>query len=212
VLQSVDEQALALMVGRKTVAELLAEGAPSARGMLVREVPPMVDACKWSPGLPRLMHSLLSQEIFRHPRGFDWLVSELVTLRSIDLAAFLLYLCPRVVPLEAPGELLPPSAASLAAGTWRVVHTANRVFVWGAADAAGDGEEEAVKEVVKSCWEVSGRYLPVEVVRQGDEREQAVRARLLDDSVECGSNLEQWVTQIKGGRAAPSQRWIGGPS
>jgi hypothetical protein len=69
-----------------------------------------------------------------------------------------------------------------------------------------------IHALLKDCWETSGRYLPVEVIGQGDPREAVFQGLLVDDSVACGANLATWLGQIKMagvGTAPVSPGWLG---
>jgi hypothetical protein len=196
VCASVDEDALAALVGRQALCGILGHGAAAAFKSLSARVPAIAARC---PGLAGPLHALLSSALFAHPLGFDWLFAEIIRIRQIDINNFVVYIRPRLFRPDQGTAALPPARASCAGASVVAVHTPERIIVWVAADMPNDlalfpdATRGRVMGVARECWQWSGRYLPVEVVRQGDPKEAALRDVLVDDSVAAGANLGDWL-------------------
>jgi hypothetical protein len=131
------------VIGRKAVSSILSVGAPAALRVLNTEVAAVIQRCHIGRTLPALMHSLLCSPLFSHPLGFDWLIAELITVRSMSLVSFILYLYPRLFCIDAGSRLLPLAGELLAVGVCYLFHTWARIYIWVAAEAAADYLEEA---------------------------------------------------------------------
>jgi hypothetical protein len=143
------------------------------------------------PVLFRLAHAFLSGPLARAGLGAlgNWLA-------NCPVADLLLCLCPRMFALDRGLGPLPCVAESFALGAVFLFHACDAVYIWvgDGADpdwvgrAIGGGELErretaenaALWETIDECRQISGRYLPVVVIRQGDPREAAIGKMLLD--------------------------------
>jgi hypothetical protein len=59
-------------------------------------------------------------------------------------------------------------------------------------------ESEDLNARIGECWEISGRYLPVEIIAQGNPKEAEI-ASLLVDTQPANPNLglEVWIRELR---------------
>jgi hypothetical protein len=165
----------------------------------------------------------LSHALFAHaftapafPRGgVDGRISAILTIRALCIVDVLLLLYPRLFAADGPMEVLPLSGASFSMGSCFVLHTVDEVFVWVADSASqeyvtaafGDDvnyvprletrENQRLNKIIEGCWALSGRYLTVTVMRQGDPREAVFAEVLVDDAIAGGMRLADWIKQFR---------------
>jgi hypothetical protein len=193
---AVDDHVLATLVGRQVLCEILGCGAAAAFRSLSISLPAIAARC---PGLAGLLYALLSSPLFTHRLGFDWLFGEIIRIRQIDINNFVIYIRPRFFLPDQDATPLPRARASCAGASIVIIHTADRIIVWVTADKPDDlglfpeATRGRVMAVARECWQWSGRYLPVEVLRQGDPKEAALRDLFVHDSVAAGANLGDWL-------------------
>jgi hypothetical protein len=165
-----------------------------------------------------LAHSLLSRRIFRAGRDPDWLVAEIIKLRAFGIPASVLWLYPRMFCADANCGPLPLTAASFTIGRCFVVHCQSRIWIWIGEGISEDWLEAAfgvrspaalsgvttppvlegnaaLRALIEDCCAVSFRYLPVEIILQGDPREAIFASILVDDSRDSGENLTEWLSR-----------------
>jgi hypothetical protein len=55
-----------------------------------------------------------------------------------------------------------------------------------------------IHRMVQKCWDLTGKYLPVEVMVEGRGDELLMMEMMVDDSVACGMDLERWLVRNTG--------------
>jgi hypothetical protein len=211
-IAGVDEGALASFFVRQTVGQILKIGGPATFENMSKTL--RLVAMRL-PGFAALAHALLSQPVFRCGREIDWLVTEVIRLRSMSVAGTLLWLYPRMFAMDTGSGALPLTAAALATGCCFLVHTDNRILIWvrhgvdeewlaevfgvrtmqeivNVTDVQMLERSANVRSLLNHCWTVSGQYLPIVIIPEGDPREIVFRTVLVDDSRESGGNLSEW--------------------
>ncbi|OHT09481.1 Sec23/Sec24 trunk domain containing protein [Tritrichomonas foetus] len=226
VCRSIDEATLTTMMTRRAGTALLSVGPIPGLEQTRKEINAMlmqgsnsVNIASFS-SMYHLMHSLVSNPTFRarHAEGVDGRMSSVIRLRAISVTDLLLYLYPRMFSVDS-GEVLPLTGESFGKGTVFLFHTVDRIFIWvgggasqefingafGVSDIASlpselpqlqTPENAKVMAIVQSCWELSSRYLPVEVIGQGGAREYVFADILVDDSTVSGTNLKQFLQAL----------------
>jgi len=140
----------------------------------------------------------------------DARMADLINMRSMNAIDVLLWVYPRLIPLEDPETVLPLTNSVLTNYPIALAHMVDRVVVWIGENADqgivaqifGDElsripelESEAnvmVRKIVHDCWALSGRYLPVQVMR-GRDRRFGVLGSYLTESPEIGDQAyERW--------------------
>jgi hypothetical protein len=147
-------------------------------------------------------------------------MAQLVALKSLSVVGTILYFYPRLVCVDAGGVPMPAAESSFARGNVFVVHCWDRVYVWVGAGATQDWLEEAfgarelaplpavvpelagnankaIRKIIDEAWGLSGKYLPVEVIGQGDPRQQAFSELLVDEAGPGGPSLADWMARLK---------------
>jgi hypothetical protein len=219
VLASVDEGALAAVLARQAVAAVLKSGPVAARDWVTKDVRAILACGVRFGSLPQFMHALLSCE-FMHPKlGYDWVMAEAIRWRSLNVIEALLTLYPRMICVDGGQAAVPLTATSFAAGNCFLVHMHSRIILWVASGAGADWLREAfgtesLKEIplevptiatavnadlntmIEECWTISGRYLPVTIIPQGDPREDIFNQILVEDSTIGGAAFSEWMKEI----------------
>ncbi|KAK8899345.1 hypothetical protein M9Y10_001659 [Tritrichomonas musculus] len=162
----------------------------------------------------------------RHPFGVDGRMSQIIMLRAISITNLLLYLYPRMFSVDTEA-ILPLTSSSFGQGTIFLFHTVDKIYIWVSAAAdknflingfgcqsledlptafppgppasPNSNSEEYLKlqKLISNCYELSGKYLPVEVIGQGSPREAIFSEIIVDDSTVCGSNLTSWTQSMR---------------
>lgn len=174
-----------------------------------------------------LMHAMLSNVSFRsrHPFGVDGRMSQIIMLRAISITNLLLYLYPRMFSVDTE-SILPLTSTSFSQGTVFLFHTVDKIYIWVSAAAdqnflanafgcqsleglptafpptntspnQNSAEYLKVQKIISNCYELSGKYLPVEVIGQGSPREAVFSEIIVDDSTVSGSNLTSWTQSMR---------------
>jgi hypothetical protein len=131
------------------------------------------------------------------------------------LAELILMLYPRMFAIDQQTDALPCCADSFRFGWVFLFHCWHRIYIWISeradakfvANAFGTDfselaklptlENQLVWDRVQNCLEISGKYLPVEIIKQGDEREGVIRLILIDRP-DQGPTFNEWFeSQIK---------------
>jgi hypothetical protein len=212
---SLDEFALLSFWARVACYEVLAAGSDDGAGALRRRFLVLLKHRPPARFLCHLVHALLGSRIFRHG-DFDRQAQSLIWLRSASVVASVLWLYPRVFALDTAAGPLPAAADAFRHGSVLLFHTNQRIYIWVGEQAApeyiravfGDGVGKELPEIdsdecravtarVAECRELSGCYLPVDIIPQGDPREMAL-VGLLVDTPPNEMPLEDWVTRVAG--------------
>ena len=225
ICSSIDESALTTMMCKRACTTLLQKGPVQAFEIIQREIQSMANQralnfCSFY----HLMHAMLSNVTFRsyHPFGVDGRMSQIIMLRSSNITNTLLYLYPRMFSFDS-NALLPLTSTSFGQGTAFLIHTYNKIYIWisnsvdqsllmncfgcerledlpisfPSDEAKTDSIEYLkLKSLISNCNELSGKYLPVEVIGQGSNRETVFSEIIIDDSTVSGSNLSLWIQNM----------------
>ena len=224
ILNSIDEAALTSLMMRRSVTSVLTKGPRLARLDMGNEVGAMLLT-----GAPfgaefHLMHSMLGSEVFsaQHPGGVDGRMACIIRLRAMSLKDLLIYLYPRMFVTDSNCLLVPLNSQAFGLGSCIFVHTVDRIYIW-----IGSGvnptyltnafgvssleqvpaevptlttqENEALRNLLEQCWAFSGRYLPVQIMTQGNPHE-AVFGDILKEEAHPNTNLQafsDWLRQMR---------------
>jgi hypothetical protein len=158
---------------------------------------------------PRLLpythfcYALKTSIVFNTKPGVDVdaRMASLLNLKGMNAVDVLLWLHPRMIPLAFPETTVPLIVSALDGYPISVIHMVDRLFVWvgGNADTA-DVEQlfgtqtatqvpeldnplnATLREIIEGCWALSGKFLPVRVLRPGDGRIALVTQYLVESS------------------------------
>ena len=172
-----------------------------------------------------LMHSMMFCTALRaagHRLGADGRMAEIIRLRAMGVVDLMLYLYPRMFAVDADEQCtpLPLVQQSFAEGCCFLVHTLDNIFIWVSIGASKEflanafgvaaieelpkevpkletAENRRLNELINECWKLSAHYLPVEVIPQGDQREEVFGEILRDEEVGEGPQLGTWIGQIR---------------
>ncbi|KAH0791221.1 Sec23/Sec24 trunk domain containing protein [Histomonas meleagridis] len=220
----IDEAALVTFISRKAATAVLSTGPSEASVTLRKNMSQIFFNRIQVSSAYHLLHSLLCCSTIRpaqHPLGVDGRMSELIRLRSIDLTDLIIYLYPRMFVTDAEQIMvLPLTGQSFAAGHCFLVHTVDKIYIWLSSEVTPEylqnafgvssfdkvaeqlpkletKENQQLQQLLTECWELSGRYLPVEVIPQGNPKEAIFGEILVDDSAACGAPLQQWMKEFQ---------------
>jgi hypothetical protein len=207
VINSIDIPACASVVVRKRIVSLK-DSIPLERDLLFFAS---------AGGLPY-------ESFFRLVYAFHGLFSGLsddgkVVLSSwivlCPLAELILMLYPRMFAIDQEADVLLCCADSFRFGWVFLFHCWNRIYIWISdkadakflANAFGTDFSELAKlqtpenrmvwDRVQNCLEISGKYLPVEIIKQGDEREGVIGLILMDRPGQGPTFSEWFESRIK---------------
>lgn len=223
VLNSIDEATLATIIMRNSVTQLLTNGPDLAskslceqyKNMLSNRAVPFVSSY-------HLIHSILCDPsiIPQHPYGPDGRMALIIRLRAISINDLLLYLYPRMFVLDNTISLLPLSNQSFSYGCAFLFHTVDRIYIWVndqvsqqfLLDAFGCNTiqdlpqefpdlqtqtNQSIHQVINESWGLSGRYLPVEIMSQGNPKESIFSDIIVDNNKKCGFDLENLLKMTR---------------
>jgi hypothetical protein len=58
-------------------------------------------------------------------------------------------------------------------------------------------ENKRIRERCQECWELSQRYLPIEVIGQGDQREMGIGPQIVDSQpTNPIAALDVWIREL----------------
>jgi hypothetical protein len=177
VAQHFDEGALSAILVKRILHVMATHGTATAANLFVKETKPY----QTLKALPEFARSLISSQFLSRadPAEVDKKLATIMSLRSAGIAETLLYCCPRLISIDK-GSLKPLREAAFGKAMM-ILHTADAVFLWAASDKIfGDevagavtpqgfvdvdrlvgARADAIRGIVKNCWELSLRYLVV---------------------------------------------------
>ena len=217
----VDEAALATILLKYTASNLLRGGPTEAAGDIKKRISTMVSKGTPLVSLPYIMHSLLSSDIVKvpAPRGPDGRMATIIAIRACNVIETLLKLYPRFFSIEDPTQMLPLSQASFNNGTVFFFHTHKRVYIWANSNAnpellqdlfgtsdvtdlpvnvpqTGTPLNNTLNEIINECYNISGRYLPTEIISFNSPRQSIIPLLLFDDNTSCGANANTFIANF----------------
>jgi hypothetical protein len=176
-----------------------------------------------TPGLFHLTHALAVSQLLAetHPDGPDGRILDAIGLRVANPIELLLWLYPRMFAVDTERGPLPLVSDSFGCGNVFLFHLMEKVIVWVSAqtdgcylqatfgvgrveDLPGDlpvlegKENQSLREKYEKCCELSGKYLPLMLIGQGDPRE-VVMGSLLVDSQPANplAALDVWIREMQ---------------
>lgn len=207
VCNAIDEAALTTLMMRRSVTAVLTKGPVPARIDMSREVAAMFLTGAQFGAEYHLMHSMLGNLLFcdQFPGGVDARMALIIRLRAMSLNDLLLFLYPRMFVTDASNVLVPLGSQAFGVGSCVLVHTVDRIYIWISSAVSPSylssvfgvssidqvpadvptltsAENSSLRELLEQCWTFSGRYLPVEIMTQGDPREAVFATILKDDA------------------------------
>lgn len=207
--ESLDEAAAAAFFVKRVTYEVLRSG-PDAGRAAIRAA---AAALKGFGAFAHFAHAFYGAVIVAElPRqALDRRIEAIVWARSAPMIETLLALYPRIAALDSRVEAIPADANAFMYGRVLLFHTIGALWIWIGEEANQDYirsafgarpfaaeipviESEAneyVNEKVEECRTLSGTYLPVVFVAQGDPQD-GFFARLLVDTPPAGPSLAEW--------------------
>jgi hypothetical protein len=219
---AVDEVALISILTQRMVIRVLGCGSTDAGLQLKKIVRAMLRRGVAPPGIFHLTHALAVSSLLAQLQGnADGRIIEALALRSANPIDLLLWLYPRMFCVDTNQGPLELTNESFEAGAVFLFHLRRKVIVWVSAqvdvaylaNAFGVeqiGELPSELPVIESaenldlrdrhqqCCELSGKYLSLEIIGQGDQRE-AVLATVLVDAQPTNpvDALDVWTRQFR---------------
>jgi hypothetical protein len=221
--RAIDEVGLTAVLARRTAVNVLASGSVDASLHLKRAVRDLVRRKATTPGLFHLAHALAVSSLLaqQHPAGPDGRILDALRTRAANPVDLLLNLYPRLFSVDTDQGPLPLAPASFESGAVFLFHRADGVIVWVSAQAdawyvvsafgvatlaelpadiptLNSPENERLRALYQQCCELSGKYLPVELICQGDAREAVLNALLVDaQPANPLAALDVWMRELK---------------
>ncbi|KAH0789179.1 Sec23/Sec24 trunk domain containing protein [Histomonas meleagridis] len=223
VRNSIDEAALAVLLAKRSSTIALKTKQDEAAQFIRKEFNSICSGGVKFPTLPYLVHSLLCSKSLRNVNvnENDQKIQDIIKLQSMSLIDTMLYLYPEMYVLDNINNLkqLPLNQQSFAEGNCFLVHTVSKVYIWispgatpqyltaafgvGAVDQLDlnnipkleTNENKIINEKIAECYNLSGKYLPVEIIPPGSEKEALFAEFLVDCSKACGSDVGPFIGQ-----------------
>jgi hypothetical protein len=145
----------------------------------------------------------------------DARMTDLLNIRSMNPIDILLWLHPRVIPLENDRITVPLTEAAVMAHSILIVHMMDRILVWIGGTAKQEELDELfgtdfqgeipeidttlnmnLRNLINECWDFSGRYLPVHVVRDMDKYAMRFARYLSSSGLERDEVYEKWYREM----------------
>jgi hypothetical protein len=221
VLGSVDEAALAAIFARRAATALLATGTTAAGHAIAKDVRTLFATGARYAAMYHIVHALLCNPAIRHggALGVDARMAQLLQVRAMSVVKLLLFMYPRLIAVAQGHPVLPMTRRALEEADCFVLHSWKTIFIWVRGTIGGDALREAfgvaefeelpvelpnlegpmnreMHEMIQECWNFTGTYIPVEIVREGSPQDEALGELFVDDSVACGSDLRAWAVQL----------------
>jgi hypothetical protein len=221
VLASIDEGALAVMLARRAATALLATGTTAAKHAIAKDVQAVFVGGVRYVALYHLIHGLLCNPAIQHhsPIGVDARMAQLVQVRAMGIVQLLIFMYPRMIAIIPGRPILPMTRRSLELADVMIFHTWRTIFVWVKRtvsteilrDAFGvvsfielqndlptlEGDlNKELHRIIQQCWDLTGIYISVEVIGEGNEGEAAISQFFVDDSTACGCDLTRWMARF----------------
>jgi hypothetical protein len=152
----------------------------------------------------------------------------LLNLKGMNCIDILLWLHPRMIPLQFSDTPVPLVVPALTAYPISVIHMADRIFVWIGSNADPADVEQllggvtmdqvpeldnpanaALRAIIEGCWALSGKFLPVRVLRPGDGRLALLTKYLAQSADVAKTPYQVWYSAMYGVLArmhAPGRR------
>ena len=170
-----------------------------------------------------IVHSLLCSKLLR-PRtelcDIDKKMEICYNIQSWSFIETLLFIYPRMFAVDTNTEELPLNQESFSYGFCFLIHTQNRIYIWVSPSISQQylknvfgvnsvseltqelkpqndtNESKILYERINQCYQLSSRYLPIEVIPPGSPNEYLFNDFLVDCSKACGTNLQAFTTQF----------------
>lgn len=219
-----DEGAIATIILKQTSTNLMRIGPAETSNEIKKMITVMNNRGHRFQSILTMVHSLLNSDVLRIPSpfGVDGRMSNIIEIRSSNVVDAVLKMYPRFFALENPSAILPLTNQSFYAGNIFVLHTNKKIYIWVSPGTPSDvlqsvfgvssiselpssvpqtGTEmnEMLNNSINECYQISGRYLPSEIIPGGGQspREAIVANALYDDSTYSGGNLETFLAQYR---------------
>lgn len=220
--QSMDEASILSYYTKRAVIDCLTDGPSVALKNLKINCNKMQNKNLPFEYFPYLAHALSISPLLcpRHPLGPDGRMMAIIDFRAASIVEICLRFYPRFFAIDTHQGPFGLTTESFARGTSFLLHTFDKIYIWisqGATpeylmDAFGvdslanlpnevpntqTPENTYLQELIQQCMTISQRYLPVEVIPQGDPREAIFGEALIDDATNTHSGYATWSNDIR---------------
>lgn len=170
----------------------------------------------------QLAHGLFSSDMLNpyHPYLSDGRIVSIVTFRMMSIIDTCLLIYPRLFALDTKEGPLPLNQFCLRSGFVIGVHMYDKIIIWVSSLTPADylkkafnadtfdsipnnildiGTEEShdLVEFVTKCMEISMKYIPCEIIPQGDQRESIFDSIFVDDAAQNRLSLNDWSAKLQ---------------
>jgi hypothetical protein len=221
--ESMDPIGLLASMARRAVRNVLAVGSAEALAIFKNEVSKMISKGAAPSYVYHLTHALAVSPILVivPVPEVDNKIVMLTRWRSVHFMEILLTIYPRMFAVDTDVGPLALVSESFGDGSVFLFHLPSRILMWISSaadqiyiqDAFGvpdlgslpdevpkldSKESEDLNRRIEECWDISGKYLPVEILVQGNPKEVEI-ASLLVDTQPANPNLglEVWIRELR---------------
>jgi protein transport protein SEC24 len=215
--QSADELAVVMFWMKRSTTFIMNEGPIESSKVIRKYVAGASSGGFRYCSLYHMVHGLLSSPLLRPTPvdGPDGRLTALINARGFSVVTALLYLYPRLFVIDAQLGPLALDESAFGSGYCIVAHTHSRIYVWASPSTPPETMQELfgsvempaalpqidtplnqqLNKVIEECHALSGRYLDVEMIPPGSQRESVFPDILVDMSSVCGSDLKTFLTE-----------------
>ncbi|EAY23655.1 Sec23/Sec24 trunk domain containing protein [Trichomonas vaginalis G3] len=221
--QTLDESVLMGMLIRRATTQVLSKSTNDCQLSARKVMQDLRGTNASVVSLPYLMHSLLCNELLmsKHPGGIDGRLSNVIKIRSIDIISLLLYLYPRFIAVnpDATTVILSLSKSSLQQCFIVVLHCVDKIYIWlsnyvseeylsnalgiqsyqelpqSVNDLPQNGTDlnNKLHELINESRNLSGCYLPIQIVSQIRQEDRILDPIFVDDIKGYGMDYSEYI-------------------
>lgn len=222
VRQSVDEFALMNIMLKRVLFNITKDGVQETAATLIKTTTSMMSKGNKFSSIYYLWHALLSNDILKHahPYGPDGRMASISQLKSVSIMDLVLFFYPRMIAADTTKTPLPLINESFSYASCFVFHTYKMIYIWISPSISqqfllnafgvnscedlptepptlGTPENTALQEVLNECYELSGKYLPSQIIKPMSPEEAIFTELMVDVSKVSGTDMVGYLAQIQ---------------
>ena len=222
VKQHIDEGAILCYLTKRAVLDNLTVGPLNALSNFKKEVSKLITRSVPFESFQYLSHALAVSPLLssRPPNGVDGRMATIITCRQSSIVNLCLMIYPRFFAIDTNAGPLALTSASFAQGGVFLVHMIDKIIIWVSEGATQEylmnvfgctsirdlpdqlpqletPEAQRLQELINESMNISARYLPVEIIPQGDSREVIFSDILIDDDSQTRASLAKWMSEVR---------------
>ena len=219
----IDEGAILCYLTKRAVLDNLTVGPINSLQNFKKEVTKLVSRSVPFESFYYLSHALSVSPLLiqRHPMGVDGRMATIITCRQASIVNLCLMFYPRFFATDTNVGPLALTSNSFGQGSVFLVHMIDKIIIWVSEGATQEylmnvfgcsslqelpdqlpqletPESQRLQELINESMNISAKYLPVQIIPQGDQREIIFSEILVDDDAQTRASFSKWMSEIRG--------------